>query len=158
MINSYILAFDPSGSFQEGKGTTGWCLMYHGKLIKCGQLSATNYKTAMEYYEAHLQLISRMQACYKRNFDVVAEDYLLYAKQATAQINSRMETCKLIGILQYYCWTNHIPFTLQTASLVKRRWTDEILEHEGIELPTTHAERHARDAIRHAIHYTYFGG
>lgn len=157
MINSYILAFDPSGSFNEGKGTTGWCIMFHGKLIKCGMISAENYKTAMEYYEAHLAMISRMKACYKQNFTVVMEDYLLYAKRTSSQINSRMETCKLIGIIQYYCWTHSIKCVLQTASQVKKRWTDEILEHEGIELPTTYAERHARDAIRHAMHYTYFG-
>ena len=26
-LYKYVLAFDPSGSFYEGKGTTGWCIM-----------------------------------------------------------------------------------------------------------------------------------
>lgn len=158
MNNSYILALDPSGSYHEGKGTTGWCLMYRGKLISTGLIEAKKYDTDMKYYKAHLALIRKMADHYPDNLVIVMEDYLLYAKRAQSQTNSRMETCKLIGIIQYYCYNNYLDCTLQTASQVKKRWTDEILEHEGIKLPTTHAERHARDAIRHAMHYTYFGG
>lgn len=151
------MAFDPSGSYHEGKGTTGWCLMYRGKIIKYGLLEAKAFKNAMQYYKAHLDLIQRMETCYPNNLIIVMEDYLLYAKRTSSQINSRMETCKLIGIIQYYCFSNNLQCTLQTAAMVKKRWSDEVLEHEGFELPTTYTERHARDAIRHAIHYTYFG-
>ena len=158
MINQYVLAFDPSGSYHEGKGTTGWCLMYRGKVIQTGLIEAKQYNSDMKYYEAHLALIKRMAEHYPNNLVIVMEDYLLYAKRAQSQTNSRMETCKLIGIIQYYCFKNKLYCALQTAAQVKKRWSDEILEHEGIALPTTHAERHARDAIRHAIHYTYFGG
>ena len=158
MINRYILALDPSGSFHEGKGTTGWCLMFHGKLIKYGLIEAKSYDSDMQYYKAHLNLINRMNTCYPGNLDVVIEDYLLYAKRTSSQINSRMETCKLIGIIQYYCFTHKLDYVMQTASQVKKRWSDEVLEHEGLDLPQTYTERHARDAIRHAMHYTYFGG
>lgn len=131
--------------------------MYRSKVISTGLIEAKKYDTDMKYYQAHLKLIDKMSERYKDNFILVMEDYLLYAKRAQSQTNSRMETCKLIGVVQYYCFEHKIDCVLQTAAQVKKRWSDEILEHEGIELPTTHAERHARDAIRHAMHYTYFG-
>lgn len=157
MINCYVIGFDPSGSYHEGKGTTGWCLMFHGKLIKCGMISAKNYPNAMLYYQAHLDLLMNLKKEYDSNIELAMEDYTLYASKAKEQINSKMETCRLIGVIEYWCFQNGMPCKLQSAARVKKRWTDEILEHEGIELPKTHDERHARDAIRHAIHYTYFG-
>ncbi len=156
MIDGHILAFDPSGAFHEGKGTTGWCLMYRGELLEYGLIEAKDFKKNVTYYSEHLKLIRKYLNKYPE-LTVVVEDYLLYATRAHGQINSHMETCKLIGILQYYCYEYKVPCVLQTASQVKKRWSDEILKHEGIDIPDTYKERHARDAIRHAMHFTYFG-
>lgn len=156
MLSNPILALDISGSYHEGKGVTGWCLMRDGKVMRYGLIRAENYTSDMLYYKAHATLVHNMRACYK-DIHVVLEDYLLYGSKAKAQINSRMETSQLLGILKYYCYSEKISCYIQAASLVKKRWSDDILIHKGIELPESREMRHARDAIRHATHHTYFG-
>lgn len=165
-----ILALDPSGSFYEGKGTTGWCLFdtNQNKILTTGDICATKYPAMEQYWHQHCLLIEDMHKAYGSNLFVVMEDYLLYGDKVHSQINSRMETPKLIGLLQYFCWKEYIPYYMQTASEVKNRWTDAILEHKGyIKLEkrryvvNTTGEpqlihRHCRDAIRHAVHFSTF--
>lgn len=143
---------DPSGAFDEGKGTTGYCVMNHNKeIIEWGNLKAGQYMTAEEYWDAHLQLIESMMKKYK--CILVLEDYLLYANKAESQINSRMETCRLIGLIQWYCFKHRYPIRLQRATEVKNRWEDHILERQ-IKLPAIN--RHELDSIRHAMHFFTF--
>ena len=164
-----ILALDPSGSFYEGKGTTGWCVLDASsmKFITCGSIFAKHYVSAEEYWDEILKLIREVSDNYPGQVIVVCEDYLLYATKLKDQINSRMETPKLIGVIQHYCYIKHIPYYMQTAAEVKKRWTDEILMFKkyikpyrkgyrpttGITDTYTH---HSLDAIRHAVHYATF--
>ena len=164
----YILALDPSGSFYEGKGTTGYCLydIKNNKFVTCGSIFAKHYVNMESYWYAILNFI--INTCANTpNVYVVCEDYLLYANKLQDQINSRMETPKLIGVLQYECWKNNIPYYMQTAAEVKKRWADHILEHKGYikaykrgYTPTSGYNptytHHALDAIRHAIHFATF--
>ena len=162
-----LLSLDPSGSFTEGKGTTGYCFYdaAEKKIILCDELTAYAYATKEEYWNAHILLIEQLSEQYPE-FTIVMEDYLLYANKAEEQINSRLETPKLIGILQHYCWLRRIPVHMQTASEVKSRWNNEILLHKGIivakgkgfALPDTDQviSRHCIDAIRHATHHATF--
>lgn len=163
----FVLALDPSGSFHEGKGTTGWCILECAadKIIRGSSLKARNYQAMEAYWESHLALIKEAQQRYGKRFIVVIEDYLLYANQSSAQINSRMETCKLIGALQLFCYQHHIPYCMQIAAEVKNRWTDEILHYKkylGYRkskhiLPNGELiDHHCRDSIRHAVHYHTF--
>lgn len=160
-----ILALDPSGSFYEGKGTTGWCLFDTMLMqpIRTGALYATDYTCMEEFWEAHIKLLESFAMPYM----LVIEDYLLYGNKVDSQINSRMETPKLIGVLQHHCWLTHQSYYMQTASEVKTRWTDEILVHKGILVRTGRCfalsvnpkeviNRHCKDAVRHATHYAYF--
>lgn len=164
----YILALDPSGSFYEGKGTTGWCLFdtVKNKFINCGSLYAKDYNSMEAYWQAVIDLIKQN---FLSNTIIVCEDYLLYANKLQNQINSRMETPKLIGCLQLFCYQYNLPYRMQTASEVKTRWANHILEHKGyIELINKRGEyrptsgkcetysHHSLDAIRHAIHYAIF--
>lgn len=161
--NRYILAIDPSGNFNEGKGTTGWCLYdtVTNKIAKFGAIKASQYKSSLEYWDAHIKLIDDM-AGYA--LTVVIEDYLLYSNKAQSQIRSRFETPKLIGVLQYELYLRNISVVFQNASLVKTRWSDEILEHKGLIHKTgkyytisgIQLSEHCRDAIRHAKHYATF--
>lgn len=165
MKYKHILAFDPSGNFNEGKGTTGWVLMnYKEKLIARGYLSAENYKCPEEYWDAHKKLIEFNYEKYGDSLIVVIEDYVLYRDKSISQANSKMETCRLLGLIQWVCWNNRIPYTLQLASSVKHRWSDDLLEREKIIFKDRgkymHTESgislsllHTRDAFRHAIHY-----
>lgn len=162
---THILAIDPSGNFHEGKGTTGWVLMdTTEKLIARGLIMAKDFNSAEEYWDAHIDLL---QYNFDRHNDVlmvIIEDYQLYSNRAENQINSRMETCRLIGLLQWYCWSNRQAYKMENASVVKTRWSDEILINENIlfkEPNETYIHAgsglilaiHTRDALRHALHF-----
>ena len=163
-----ILALDPSGSFYEGKGTTGYCLynIKRNEFITCGSIFAKHYSSMEEYWNAIINFV--ITTCLDTpNTFVVCEDYLLYANKLQDQINSRMETPKFIGVLQYVCWYNKIPYYMQTAAEVKRRWDNHILEHKGYIKPYRRSyiptsgnnptyTHHTLDAIRHAIHFATF--
>lgn len=165
MLYKHILAIDPSGSFNEGKGTTGWVIMnYKEKLIAAGTISAKDYKCPEEYWNAHVQLIERNQLHYGDSLIVVIEDYRLYGDKARSQTNSQMETCRLLGVLLWTCWRLQQPYTLQLASSVKQRWSDDLLLREHIFFKDrkgiVHTDSgkpmrtpHVRDAFRHAQHY-----
>lgn len=165
---THILALDPSGNFDEGKGTTGYCIfdITRDKIIEVGCYSAKSFHSLESYWDAQIKFIKQMRDRYGPKFGLVIEDYLLYSSKVESQINSRMETPKFIGAVQYYCYKQRIFYTLQKASEVKTRWTDDILHHKKyIEkhgklyyTPGTNqtVNGHSRDAIRHAVHYATF--
>lgn len=168
MSYKFILGLDPSGNFYEGKGTTGWCIFntLDNRVIKAGSISAKDFENQEEYWFAHMNLITDINKKYKKKLIIVMEDYMLYASKAKDQINSKMETPKLIGILQLHCYSNNIPYVMQTASEVKKRWTNVILHYKGYikeykrgyVIPGTKEkiDRHCLDSIRHAVHYATF--
>ena len=160
----HILALDPSGDHTKGKGTTGLCYMntYNG-YIETLEIRALDFKDKEAYWDK----VVRTVAGYKTVYDdlvVVIEDYILYADKAEDQIQSLLETPRLIGILQWYCYANNIACYLEFASVVKNRWTLPILEHKGYIVPAgrgytingQHCSKHCIDALRHAIHYATF--
>lgn len=163
-MKRYILSFDPSGNYNEGKGTSGWCLYdtHTSKVVKFGVIKALKHTSIEEYWKAHLTLMDDLSGY---GYALVIEDYMLYANRATEQINSRFETPRLIGVIQYECFIRGIPITFQTASAVKLRWSNDILLHKNIIqerngslwLAETKMSDHCLDAIRHAIHYATFG-
>lgn len=166
MQYKYILGVDPSGNFNEGKGTTGFCLYSAEKdcVIKTKSICAEAYKTQHDYWHAVLMHVITTAYKYK-SIIIVMEDYTLYATKASSQINSRMETPKLIGVIEYYCEECEIPVILQPAHTVKNRWANEVLIHKkyinklGTRFCTADKhpiDRHAIDAIRHAVHYGNF--
>lgn len=163
MNRNYVLAFDPSGNWFEGKGTTGWCLydLKTNKVVKFGFISASAYVSQVRYWDAHIDLIDGL-AGYKPI--LVIEGYRLYGDVATAQINSQLETPQLIGAIKYEAWQRGMPIITQTASEVKLRWKDETLIHKGvfekdgntIKLNGYPTSDHIRDAVRHAIHFATY--
>ena len=163
MNERYVLALDPSGNFYEGKGTTGWCLFDQdsGKLAKFGYIYAERFTTQMDYWDAHISLIDSLAGYHP---DIVMEDYLLYGNRATNQINSRLETPQLIGMIKYEAYKRGLKVAVQTALQVKTRWSDEILIHKGyiqkkgnrFYIGTTGIPDHIKDSIRHALHFTTY--
>lgn len=163
----YTMGIDPSGAFKEGKGTTGWCVLDNktNSLLEVGTVSAKDYKTNHEYWEAHINLIKQINKRYN-NMAVSIEDYILYKNHAMAQVNSQLETVQLLGIIKQFCWSYAIDYYIRPAVAVKKRWSDEILVHKGIlkiiskhyTVPKTKQRvcEHERDSIRHAIHFNYF--
>ena len=137
------------------------------RFIASGSIFAKHYISAEEYWDGILKLICEVNKEHPGQVIVVCEDYLLYATKLKDQINSRMETPKLIGVLQHYCYCKHIPYYMQTAAEVKKRWTDEILVYKKYIKPYRRGYRptsgitdtythHSLDAIRHAVHYATF--
>lgn len=163
-MTRYILALDPSGNYNEGKGTTGWCLYdtHTSKLIKFGVIKAIKYNRMEDYWRAHLSLMDDLSGY---GYTLVIEDFMLYANRATEQTNSRFETSKLIGLIQYECYVRGITIVLQTASAVKLRWSNQILVHKNLIqerkgrywILETKLSEHCLDSIRHAVHYATFG-
>lgn len=163
-----ILAFDPSGNWLEGKGTTGWCVYNTAdqKIARAGNISASKYACPERYWQEHVKLLDECYNRYKNKMVVVIEDYVLYASKAQNQINSKLETPRLIGILQLWCFNHSVYTIIEPASLVKARWTNEILHYKGYikksgksyVIPNVDANvtRHCLDAVRHAVHVATF--
>lgn len=165
----YVLAIDPSGNFNEGKGCTGWVFYRPDSqhVWKFGEIDASTFKSMEEYWYAHLELINNLNDLCKEKgyrFHLVIEDFLLYKNKAVEQTNSRFETPKLIGAIQIFCYIYNIPINFQTATSVKKRWEDNILVKKGILEKSGNfylingckTNDHIRDALRHAVHYGTF--
>lgn len=161
----YILGIDPSGNFSEGQGITGWCLMKeNGELLETGVIKAHTYHRPEEYWHGHMNMINHFYRKYKDEMIVVIENFILYQDKALSQSNSQMETCRLLGLLQWFLWKHNIPYSLQRATDVKHRWSDDLLAREQIiykdrgywkhtDSNISLSSPHIRDAFRHAIHY-----
>jgi len=162
-----ILAIDPSGSFEEGQGTTGACLWNceTHKVQNFFTIKASGYKQKEEYWLAHLNFINSFLH-YGPDLIVVIEDFMLDPTRALQQSYSRMETSKLIGIIQTYLFQKKIKYAMQRPAEVKTRWADSILLHKGVLVRVNKSyylpdgdktvNVHCRDAIRHAIHFDTF--
>ena len=102
---------------------------------------------------------------------VSIEDFILYQATASTQVNSSMETCQLLGIVKHWCWSNGMIYYIRPASHVKHRWSDDVMIRKHIISakrsksvlhmyascrPNKILCDHERDAIRHAVHCTYF--
>lgn len=167
MNYKHILAIDPSGNFEEGKGTTGTCIFdcENDKIIATKDISAKDFSSKEIYWQAHIEYLEAVLDTFKDTI-IVIEDFTLDPRRALQQSHSKMETPKLIGILQLYCQQHQIPYKMQRAVEVKNRWADHILEYKGyIEkrnrmyyLPYCKypMSRHCKDAIRHATHFATF--
>ena len=177
----YVLGVDPSGNFKEGNGTTGVALYDREKdaIIAVGSTQAHDYDSWELYFYDTWKLIWYSVRHFRDDCVIVVEDYLLYASKSNAQINSLLETPRMIGYLCMCMWYHSLPYHMQRAVDVKNRWTDEILEHKGyIERkgqnktyehchgqspyripcePDLPLLSHHIDAIRHAVHYGKFG-
>lgn len=162
-----ILAIDPSGNFEEGKGTSGFCFWdcKMCKPIHVFQIRASDFKTKEKYWQAHLEQID----FYKNKYDsliIIIENFTLNPNKAMQQSHSRMETPKLIGILQLHCAQHKVPYHMQQPAQVKNRWADPILVRRHVlvrhgkyfYLPNASKpiNDHCRDAVRHAIHFDLF--
>jgi hypothetical protein len=157
-----LLAFDISGNFKEGKGTTGICIMLNGEVWKLDTIKAKDYETVEKYWAAHEDYIMREFPDH-----MVMEGYKLYnhkGMSAKTQANSDLETPQMLGFLKMVCYRLDIPYTIQYATEVKARWQESILVHLNIlqqkgskyywnGQPTV---THTRDSLKHALHFSRY--
>ena len=129
-----ILAIDPSGNWEEGKGVTGAVLMQVNDdmtydVIEVGEIRAGAFNNKLDYWSDHLKLLKPKYADH-----VIMEDYRLYnhpGMSAATQSGSLMETPRLLGLLEHTCHILKIPYTMQMASQQKP-WSDSILVELGL--------------------------
>ena len=124
-----IIAIDISGNFEEGKGTTGYCIGDDkGNIIEIGEVKASDYTHRMKYTDAVFDIVFK-----RNNVDIiVCENFRLYAHKAKAQIHSLLETPRIIGALEYLAWKEPKPIYFQMASEVKKRFSDDIMLNNNI--------------------------
>lgn len=154
-----VLVFDPSGNFKEGNGTTGWALFKNRELKDFGEVKASHFSEAEEYWHEVAQLITD----YKPEV-MVYETYRLRASKAMEQSWSRLETPQLIGVIRWHAWSRGIKVCGQDPSL-KERFRDDILISTGVAekrpggifIHQRRTNMHMRDAIRHGLYYHRFG-
>lgn len=92
---------------------------------------------------------------------IVIEGYKLYnhaGMNAQTQSNSTLMTSQLIGAVRYMAACEGIPLTIQYASDVKQRWSDDVLQAKGIlgagnRFKGQQTNAHKRDALRHLCHF-----
>lgn len=157
-----ILAIDPSGNFTEGKGKTGFALLFmdggKGHQFKFGTIKAENYETRVDYWYDIGILIA-----VEKPHTLIVEDYRLYNTAATGaavQSFSQMETPRLLGIIEQTAQMNSIPIVFQMAASTKP-YTDDKLEKLGLLkkeknrwwFEGTAVNDHERSALRHLLRY-----
>lgn len=152
-----ILAFDPSGSFKEGKGQTGWVCIKDDQLLSYGLIKAKDFKTKYDYFEEHIKHIKSVNP----NI-VVMENFRLYGHKANSLIGSELETAKLIGVMQHHLDKSNRNYVMQMAAQVKTRFTDNILINKKYitkdvngryYINGVNVAGHIIDALRHALFY-----
>lgn len=152
-----ILAIDPSGNFDEGKGHTGWVYVVNGTVVDKGTVRAENYDNRVSYWSAVTGILSRP-------IDVlIIEDYRLYntaGTRAAVQSYSQLETPRLLGVLEFMSVINHITPVFQMATVTKP-YSDAILvklgiiEHRGTRYLYNGVlyNDHERSALRHYLYW-----
>lgn len=157
------LAIDPSGNFYEGKGHTGlaWCYGSWER-VNAKSIDAKKCSSRIDYWNVivgHLlELRDKRDAGY--DVHVVIEKYVTRSNGFTTGKVS--ETAMLIGVLIYYCENNNIPYTMQSPSQAKSRYSDDQLcklfpnftkKGNRYYLNETCTNDHERDALRHLAFY-----
>ena len=165
MNAKYIIGIDPSGAFNEGKGTTGLAVLnsHNDDIAYTGWIAAVNFPTLEAYFDAHIEWLDD---CVRRYQDIVVsiEDYILYADHAAAHTNTHLETSQLLGLIKWWCYKNKVPYTIRPAAAVKNRFNNNILLREGYIFEAAggklytkvrtnkYLSNHELDAIRHAAY------
>lgn len=127
MSEPYYLALDP------GK-TTGWATFDEsGVGITMGQASITELIKLMDDTSARV---------------IITEDYHLFPWKAKEQIWSKLDTVRLIGMIQYWCYKTNRQLILQDPNIksIAYMWA-------GLQRAKSHKDSHERDAYVHGVYY-----
>jgi hypothetical protein len=154
-----VLSFDPSGNYNEGKGTSGYSISLDGNLPhKLGDIRADDYESRQAYWFAHRELIENTFPDY-----LVIESYRLFGHKSKEQTGSSLETPQLIGYLEMVAYEFNIPVYLQDPS-TKSRHSDAVLTAVGVFVKKgiryfykgELTNLHQRDALRHDLYFTKY--
>jgi hypothetical protein len=84
---------------------------------------------------------------------LITEDYKLYPWKRDEQIWSRLDTVRIIGMIQYFCYKNNRNLILQMPNIkpIAYMWA-------GIKEAKSHKNSHERDAYVHGIYFLQKAG
>jgi hypothetical protein len=138
-----LLSLDPG----ETLGWSSWqCTKDDVKLLEYGQWLCTPFDT--NGIPAVIRLIERVMPDH-----IVYEDYKVYSFKSAAHSWSALHTPQLIGCIRMLCQQKGLKPSKQMAQEAKGFCTDDKLQEWGYWLK---GNKHARDAIRHALFYLLF--
>ncbi|WP_322154478.1 hypothetical protein [Paratractidigestivibacter sp.] len=153
------IVMDPSGSFDEGKGHTGVCILEDDdwEHMRSYSIAAKDFKTRCEYWKAHVNLITtNPDATFVVESFMIRSDGFLVGKMP--------ETIRLIGVMQYFMDCFDIKYAFQTPVMAKARFKDEALpkyipglthdvKKKRYYLYGNVINDHMRDAMKHLLYY-----
>lgn len=153
------IVMDPSGSFDEGKGHTGICILEDDdwEHMRSYSLAAKDFPSRHDYWKAHVNLITaNPEATFVVESFMIRSDGFLVGKMP--------ETIRLIGVLQYFMESFGIEYAFQTPVMAKARFKDEALPKYIPGLTHDVKKRryylngkvindHMRDAMKHLLFY-----
>lgn len=153
-----VLSFDPSGNYDEGKGTTGYCISVDGMGHTLHNISAEDFNSREAYWLRHETVITVLKPDV-----VVIESYRLFGHKAKEQSGSSLETAMLIGYLQMVCYKLSIPVFLQDPSTKSRHSDDVLVKSNVIEKRGRYyyfkgekTNLHQRDSLRHDLYFNKY--
>lgn len=150
-----LLSLDPGE-------TTGWSVWdshdngTHYELFASGQLETWNKQAQISTAPCILPCVlnfPRLLAQYEPD-EVVLESYRVYEWKSESHSWSDVPTLRIIGSMETELHHKGLPYYFQTAQMAKNFCTDERLVEWGF---WKRGERHARDAMRHALYFIIFG-
>lgn len=158
-----VLAIDPSGNFEDGKGHTGLAWSFGDwDNVTVRSVNAKDYTRRIDYWKAVVHYVEDLakKASVLNKVHIVIEKYVTRSNGFTTGKVS--ETAMLIGVIIYTCELNGIPYTMQSPSQAKSRYSDESLcrlypsitqKGNRYYLRDHCTNDHERDALRHLAFY-----
>ncbi len=163
----WYMAIDPSGSYNEGKGSTGIALMYGDDMtnLTSYDIKAKHFENRHDYWKeimSHPILLSK-------NITVIIETFVVRSNGFL--VGKMPETSLFIGALVWELEKRNIPYVFQNPSQAKTRFKDENLgkyltnyeirkDKRGRNLYYLNDKQlndHQRDAIKHLLYYKRYG-
>lgn len=146
-----VLALDPGE-------TTGACVFEGHKLVDARQLQTGLMPLAAVSVRQYIRNW-HIKVCGDPDINpsvvdtVVTEDYRVYSWKAKDHAWQGLHTPRLVGAIELICHDEDVQLVKQSAQIGKGFCTDDKLKAWGLYQV---GERHARDAIRHAVQYLLF--
>lgn len=169
-----VVAVDPSGNFEEGKGTTGLAVFVDGVLVETDVVKAVDFESAEAYWIGNENRIIKcilnhvsgwlLMDAYANDVTIVCESYKLQRNKAVQQSGSWLETPQLIGFLRARFYGHKTSLIFQDPT-IKTRFNDSVLENMGVVEKKGRSyfrngdpiTMHERDAIRHGMYFIRYG-
>lgn len=132
MSETYYLCLDP------GK-TTGWATFDEaGVGITMGQANIQELLDMMDSTDAKI---------------IITEDYHLFPWKLKEQVWSKIDTVRVIGMIQYWCYKTGRQLILQDPNIksIGYMWA-------GLKRAASHKNSHERDAYVHGVFYLQKNG